>query len=72
MRYRTGQILTDPTKFATDIQRYWSQVLSPGDKTVEECTQFLQTIPLRPQLKGAAPLPLKPLTLTWFSVHWRN
>ena len=62
IRDRTGQILTDPTRIATEHQRYSSQVMSPGDKTVEECTEFLQIIPLCPQLKGAAALLLKPLT----------
>ena len=33
-----------------------------GEQSVEECAQFLQSLPLRQQLKGAAALLLKPLT----------
>ena len=34
----------------------------PPSPTVEECAQFLRSLPLRPQLKGVAALLLKPLT----------
>ena len=36
--------------------------MAKGEQLVEECAQFLQSLPLRPQLKGAAAWLLKPLT----------
>ena len=36
--------------------------MAKGEQCVAECAQFLQSLPLHPQLKGAAALLLKPLT----------
>ena len=62
LRNRAGHTFTEPTQIADELKQSWPGVMAKGEQSVEECAQFLQSLPLRPQLKGAATLLLKPLT----------
>ena len=62
LRNKAGRTFTEPTQIAEELKQFWSGVMAKGEHTVEECAQFLRSLPLRPQLKGAATLLLKPLT----------
>ena len=58
---KAGVRLTDPTAIAQELRTFWSEVMAPGTKTVPDCLAFLSTLPLKPTMKGAAKLLIKPL-----------
>ena len=61
-RDKQGGLLTDPVKVALALQKNWAGIMAAGSKTVPECLEYIQSLPLSANIKQAAPMLLKPLS----------
>ena len=62
LRDKGGHLLTEPTAIAKALQEHWSGIMAAGTKTVPECIDSLNSLPLAQNIKNVAPILLRPLT----------
>ena len=62
VRDPTGAHLTQPVKIATTLREHWKGVSKQGLMLVDECTEFLQSLPLPANFKTMARALFRPLT----------
>ena len=62
LRDKGGLLLTEPTAIAKALQEQRSGIMAAGTKTVPECIDYLNSLPLAQNIKNVAPILLRPLT----------
>ena len=48
LRDKYGTLQTDPTKIARALQDHWAGIMKPGNTTVSDGLEFLNSLPLPP------------------------
>ena len=62
LRDQYGTLLTEPLQMAKALQDNWAGIMAAGTKSVAECVEYLNSLPLQANIKGVAPTLLRPLS----------
>ena len=60
-RDQYGALLTEPLQMAKALQENLAGIMAAGTKSVAECVNYLNLLPLPAHIKGPAPMLLRPL-----------
>ena len=56
-------MLLDPIKAALALQDNWARIMAAGTKSIPECLAYIEALPLSGNIKQAAKILLKPVTV---------
>ena len=56
LRNKGGLLLTEPMAIAKAPQEHWSGIMVAGTKTVPECIEYWNSLPLAQNINNVAPI----------------